>query len=158
MQVSKPIRYRITFDSQKITSKSGPKGEATFVSPVTKPGPKLYVILDNHEPVYVGATIRPIGECLGSGFRSKYRYEWRLLQCAYVDIWRLKGVDDNDTRAMETVEAEVVFLIRETRKQWPKYQTEIHFHQSQDSHRKIAMKIASYYPATTGARHAQPTD
>ena len=95
MQLSPPIRYMITFNSQEITSKSGPKGEATFVSPVTNREPKLYVILDNDAPVYVGATVSSIGSCLGSGFRDRRRYEWRHhLRSADVDIWLLNGEYD----------------------------------------------------------------
>ncbi len=46
---------------------------------------------------------------------------------------------------IETVEAEVVFLIRQRTDQWPKYQTEIHFHQSNNAHRAAAQAILNHY-------------
>jgi phospholipase/lecithinase/hemolysin len=45
---------------------------------------------------------------------------------------------------IETVEAEVVFLIR-CAGQWPQYQTEIHFHPSTAVHRDIAASIIARY-------------
>ena len=46
---------------------------------------------------------------------------------------------------VETLEAEVVLLIQKRNGQWPKYQPEIHFHQSKDAHREIAKKILAPY-------------
>ena len=46
---------------------------------------------------------------------------------------------------IETVEAEVVLLIQQKHGQWPKYQSEIHFHQSQRTHREAAEKIVHHY-------------
>ena len=46
---------------------------------------------------------------------------------------------------IETVEAEVVFLIRQEYGQWPEHQTEIHFHKSNDIHRKAAEDIINFY-------------
>lgn len=45
---------------------------------------------------------------------------------------------------VETIEAEIVFMIREMG-QWPLYQTEIHFHPSNSDHRDIAKAIVSRY-------------
>jgi hypothetical protein len=47
---------------------------------------------------------------------------------------------------IETVEAEVVFLIRSAG-QWPLHQTEIHFHLSTQVHRDIAATVMSHYRA-----------
>ena len=96
--------------------------------------------------------------------RKGYGYLWRHypshLSPLTMDIWILK-VEKHDfdemkddpsmKRAMdrcneekknviviETVEAEVVLLIQQRDGQWPKYQSEIHFHQSQPTHRKRA--------------------
>jgi hypothetical protein len=45
---------------------------------------------------------------------------------------------------IETVEAEVVYLIRAAG-QWPAFQTEIHFHPSSPRHRELAEEIMSHY-------------
>jgi hypothetical protein len=50
----------------------------------------------------------------------------------------------NPCRDIETVEAEVVFLIR-SKGQWPLFQTEIHFHESSEQHRMIAAAIIGHF-------------
>ncbi|WP_208456081.1 hypothetical protein [Burkholderia ubonensis] len=45
---------------------------------------------------------------------------------------------------IETIEAEVVYLVRQAG-QWPKFQTEIHFHPSSADHRQWASTIADRY-------------
>ncbi len=55
-----------------------------------------------------------------------------------------KGSDSDD---IEAIEAELVFNIRKHYKQWPKFQTEIHFHQSSKQHVKVAEKIFDNYIA-----------
>ena len=56
----------------------------------------------------------------------------------------MDAVDRNE-RDIETVEAEVVYLIRSAG-QWPEFQTEIHFHPSTPVHRKVAEEIMQHYP------------
>lgn len=46
---------------------------------------------------------------------------------------------------VETIEAEIVFLIRQMGGQWPAHQTEIHFHASESRHREAAETIARRY-------------
>ena len=132
----------------------------------------------------MGKTTEPIATRLRDGFSTDghkgYKgYLWRhYLEKATIDIWILtlkdkdfealgddpnmkrakEKCDDNKMReiVIETVEAEVVFLIRQISGQWPKYQTEIHFHQSLDAHREIAKKIVNHYEI--GASNAQPAD
>jgi hypothetical protein len=61
------------------------------------------------------------------------------------DIWCHENPPaKNSDRDMETVEAEVVFLIRRAGR-WPLFQTEIHFHPSMPHHRKIAETIIAHY-------------
>lgn len=63
---------------------------------------------------------------------------------AVLSIWCHMDAVDRNERDIETVEAEVVFLIRSLG-QWPEFQTEIHFHQSTKIHRKIAEDIMRHY-------------
>ena len=57
--------------------------------------------------------------------------------------------DDNKKRIeeiiIETLEAEVVLLIRQKYDHWPSYQSEIQFHQFKGVHRDIAKKILDPY-------------
>ena len=55
-----------------------------------------------------------------------------------------RGRQDRNERDIETVEAEVVYLIRK-QGQWPEFQTEIHFYKSNDIHRKVAADIMAHY-------------
>jgi hypothetical protein len=64
---------------------------------------------------------------------------------AVLDVWCHENApSDNPCLDIETVEAEVVFLIR-CAGQWPLHQTEIHFHPSGDVHRAVAKTIFDTY-------------
>lgn len=75
-----------------------------------------------------------------------YAFRHRLRE-ANLDVWCHEDAKDNSTLDIETVEAEVVFLIRSAG-QWPLHQTEIHFHPSSLQHREIASQVMRRY---TGA-------
>ena len=98
-----------------------------------------------------------------NGYRG---YLWRhYLTEAAIDIW-LVEVEDRDVEEMrhdpsieralgdlkrlrdiviETVEAEAAVLIRQEYGQWPRFQSEIHFHQSGEIHRQAAQQIVDHY-------------
>ena len=107
-----------------------------------------------------------------AGHNGYKGYLWRhYLKKATINIWilTLDGRDtaeleedpimklaikgDNKKRTkkrieeiiIETLEAEIVLLIQRKWGQWPEYQSEIHFHQSQDTHRDAARKIVNHY-------------
>ncbi len=62
-----------------------------------------------------------------------------------LDIWCLFGASSNSAATeLECVEAEVVFLARQKFKQWPEFQTEIHFHRSRQFHRDAADRILQH--------------
>ena len=172
MELTEHTRYRIEFPYEYVNPK-GENGEKAFVPPFNREGLKLYVISDGGTPIYVGRTKDPILERLGSGLRpspNSYGYLWRhYLKEATIDIWILtldkqdisemeedpsmkRAKKDNSEEArieeiiIETLEAEVVFLIRQRAGKWPKYQSEIHFHQSQKMHKRIAAEIVSHFP------------
>ena len=168
MELTKHSRYPFTIDYGYINFKK--KDDLPF----SCRGPKLYVISVSGRPIYVGTTTKPIKKRLSDGIKpsSSSRYLWSHwnhfpLEELAVDVWAV-NVDDKDIETMkddpnmklaidgivnkspkdiilETVEAEVAFLIRRDTDKWPKYQIEIHFHQSQDTHREIAEEIVSHY-------------
>jgi hypothetical protein len=78
-------------------------------------------------------------------------YAWRHHHAkAMLDVWCHEDARDRDTIDIETIEAEVVFLIRGAG-QWPLHQTEIHFHPSTQQHRVVAAEIMSRYPSSVAA-------
>ena len=68
---------------------------------------------------------------------------------AVLDVWVQEGwvqkEEEEPLRDIETVEAEVIFLIRQEYGQWPEHQTEIHFHPSRASHRIVAQRILTHF-------------
>ena len=174
MKLSTPHKYQIAWGSEETpTVIKSDNGKPHFSNPVTlESTPKLYVVSDKEKPIYVGKTTTGIATRLRQGFkpspRNPYGYLWRhYLKEATIDIWILtledqdieemkedpsikRAMHDGDNEkakdiVVETLEAEVVLQIQEMDTQWPKYQSEIHFHQSQPTHREIAEKIVSHY-------------
>jgi hypothetical protein len=99
----------------------------------------------------VGITKQSIRARLRLGWTAKgdggyYGYAWRhSFTSANLDIWcHTNPENDNDCLAIETVEAELVYLIRHAG-QWPLFQTEIHFHPSTEVHRAAAATIGARY-------------
>ena len=126
MKLTGPHKYDIEFTSKEIISKKIKGVKVEFSRPVTyKSAAKLYIVSVNQEPVYVGAAMKPIGRRLSAGLKGTYKYKWKNQP---IRIWMLEGADK---MAMETVEGEVVFLIRQQCDQWPKHQNEIHFQEVQ---------------------------
>ena len=109
--------------------------------------PKLYVISQNGSPIYIGITKQGIRNRLRFGLKATgkggyYGYAWKKSKkIAQLDLWYPNNAKKCDSTYLETIEAEVVFLIREKMKQWPKHQTEIHFHKSTIGQRKQALKV-----------------
>ena len=149
MKLEHAQRYRLEAlkDSCSVL---GPDDERHFTAPATKKIPKLYVISRNGIPGYVGITSQPMATRLRSGLQADgkhgyHGYRWRNQQKLALDIWCLAGVaSDRASMELESIEAEVVFLARKEFDQWPEFQTEIHFHQSQRFHREAAASIIQH--------------
>lgn len=126
----------------------------TFLGSSARAGPKLYVVVSNGSPIYVGVTRQSLARRFRLGWKADgssgyYGYAFRhKMTRATVDVWTLSrhyGTDRRATLAIETIEAEVVFLLRKRSGQWPQYQTEIHFHASDTRHREAASAVLSRY-------------
>lgn len=75
-----------------------------------------------------------------TGKGGYHGYKWRrTLKKVEMTLWYDEKGKSSDN--IETIEAELVFNIRKHYKQWPEFQTEIHFHQSSEKHMQIAEKI-----------------
>jgi len=154
MNISGPDRYRLSFDSGSFAVLCQ-EGTLKFSGIATSKKPKLYIVSVDEKPIYVGVTKQPLRNRLRLGWSANgesgyYGYAWRHhLKEANIDVWCHENAPDkNPTLDIETVEAEVVFLVRSAG-QWPLYQTEIHFHPSTSVHRDIAASIIRHYMAQT---------
>lgn len=150
MLLSGPFRYGLKFDATRIIAVEDSGGGGKLSGPAARRVPKLYVISQDQKPFYVGVTKQTIRARLRLGFDANgahgyHGYAWRYhLEQAVLDVWVQNGSDGTITD-LETVEAEVIFLIRQQYKQWPAYQTEIHFHPSDAAHRETARGIIAHY-------------
>lgn len=150
MRITGPERYRLTFDATTFLV-TCQEGTSRFSGIAASRKPKLYIASVDGRPIYVGVTRQPLRKRLRFGWSAAgesgyYGYAWRhALTEAALDVWCHESAPaENPSLDIETVEAEVVFLIRSAG-QWPMYQTEIHFHPSTEMHQEIAAKIMSHY-------------
>lgn len=153
MLLSGPVRYGLKCDATRIIAVEDSDGGGNLSGLAARRVPKLYVISQDRKPFYIGVTRQTIRARLRLGFdaygaHGYHGYAWRhhFVQ-AVLDVWVQNGSDGTITD-LETVEAEVVFLIRQQYKQykqWPAYQTEIHFHPSDAAHRETARGIIAQY-------------
>ena len=150
MEINGPERYSLILNSESFSVR-GPNGISKFVELAASYKPKLYVVSVNENPIYIGITKQPIRKRLNYGWTAGghagyWGYAWRdKFDKVNLDIWyHMDPPEENSMLDLETIEAEVVFMIRSSG-QWPQYQTEIHFHSSKPFHRLIAGKIVSRY-------------
>lgn len=158
MKLEGPDRFSIKID-RKISGGAfaieDAAGIPKFTGLATGALPKLYVVSVEEVPIYVGITRQRMSTRLRFGWTATgkggyHGYRWRHdFDHAHLDLWYQvqpasfpKGAEA--LRDIETVEAEVVYLIRQMGN-WPAYQTEIHFHQSSDEHRYAARRIFEHY-------------
>jgi hypothetical protein len=141
-----PERFELQFDSTK-RAVTHPSGARTFTGRAAGSWPKLYVVVADRKPIYVGVTRQSISGRLRLGWNSDgstgyYGYAWRhSLRTASLFVWYADADRGNESqRELETVEAEIVFAIR-TAGQWPAFQTEIHFYPSDESQRQLAASV-----------------
>jgi hypothetical protein len=150
MVINEVGRYKLMFDATALTVRC-PKGTAKFSGQATSKLPKLYIASSMGRPVYVGITKQSMRSRLRLGWTADgasgyYGYAWRHgLTEADLDVWcQTDPPVENSCVDLETVEAEIVYLIRKSG-QWPPFQTEIHFHQSNAEHRRVAEAIGAKF-------------
>lgn len=119
--------------------------EKKFSGSCTKKVPKLYVVLAEGQVLYVGVTRQSMRSRFRYGFKADGRngyhgYAWRHKH-AKANLYVWAAAADLSLLDVETIEAEVVFLFRQSTGSWPACQTEIHFHQSTEAHRNAAADV-----------------
>ncbi len=109
--------------------------------------PKIYILKQGKEILYVGITKMTLSNrfrngLTASGKNGYHGYAWKSLatktHSREIDLFVFEFSSEERT---EAIEAEVVYLIRNKTGKWPKYQTEIHFHQADKTEAKIAESI-----------------
>ena len=149
MTLSGPDRYVLTITPKSFTVECS-QGTSRFSGLATSSKPKLYVVSVDDLPIYVGITKQRMRNRLRYGWSADGRhgyhgYAWRHHhERAVMDVWCHEDAANEKTLDIETVEAEVVFLIRAAG-QWPLHQTEIHFHPSTQVHRDAAASVMARY-------------
>lgn len=153
MELTGPDSFDLHFDARTFSVRSG-DAPGKFSSRAQSKIPKLYVVSSAGQLVYVGITKQPIRSRLRLGWAAKgetgyYGYAWRYaLTAATLHVWYDEAALDRSCRNVETVEAEVAFLVR-CAGQWPLYQTEIHFYPSTEAHRRQARRIVDFVVAAS---------
>jgi hypothetical protein len=126
-----------------------------LTAPLTKNKvPKIYVIKIAGQVVYIGYTSQSINSRLKSGLKAKgkngyYGYKWKnetdeVELLVFVFERTLTGDTKHDKPIIafvEAIEAELVYQFRSQNGEWPKYQNEIHFN---NSDRKGVLGITEY--------------
>lgn len=163
MRFSAPETYQIIPAPPGYTLVA-PDGGSKFRGQAAQRCPKLYIICREGEevPHYIGATVQPMRTRLRQGWQATgatgyYGYRWRSARHALqLDVFYLLDCPDESWSCeLQTVEAEVAFLVREAG-QWPVGQTEIHFFPSEQWHRDAASEIAANYPGLDRGRRTKP--
>lgn len=120
---------------------------------------KLYVVLASKEVWYVGEAHCSMQVRMQRGFAAyrhlkkhkskrggyggyKWIEEFAKKKSVRVLVFVFDKKYDNDREAIEAIEGELVFLIRQRTGAWPRYQNEIHFTNSAAA-KKIAVEIYS---------------
>ena len=150
MRIVGPERYELTYDEHSFSvlcKDNTPKFSGVAASKM----PKLYIASIDSIPVYVGITKRRMSERLRYGWNASGQhgyqgYAWRRKGTnAVLHVWGDEDqVSERNHLDLETVEAEIVYLIR-MNGQWPAFQTEIHFHPSTPEHRRVAEEIFAMF-------------
>ncbi len=115
-----------------------------FRAPATRRKlPKLYAIVHDNKVIYVGHTVQPMATRIRQGLQARgehgyYGYAWKTLDDIEIIVWFFP---EGKAEQVEAIEAELVYLLRETTGQWPGFQTEIHFHQVSDRDKAMAERI-----------------
>lgn len=122
-----------------------------FEEPVTESKLyKIYIVKYRSDIIYVGVTSQSMATRLRYGLNPKGRkyngYKWKHLNQVDLFIFcfnyfKTKSEKEIIEKKTETIEAEIVYLIRNKTGDWPKYQTEIHFHNLTKEEKKAASLI-----------------
>lgn len=104
---------------------------------------KLYVLKENETYLYVGTTFQSLTSRFRCGLTADgkngyHGYKWKDKDSVRLYVWCFEGLNKIE---IESIEAELVFLIRHNTGLWPLYQNEIHFNNDYADGKNIAAKL-----------------
>lgn len=119
------------------------KTQKTFTKPLTEKRYKLYVIKKNKEFLYIGITRQSLSSRFRLGFNADggngyHGYKWKDMKRVKVLVWVFDNYNENQ---IESIEAELVYLVRKQTNRWPRFQNEIHFNNDFVNGENIATQI-----------------
>lgn len=111
---------------------------------------KLYLLRDSEFYQYVGTTFQPIKKRLKQGINANgkngyHGYKWKTKSEIELIVWTFEGFNKIE---IESIEAELVFLIRKKYGKWISSQNEIHFNNEFAFGKVIAKEIFEYLEST----------
>lgn len=153
-KINVPINLELKFEDKNIISIKDLKTNKhikTFQFPLTSKHPKIYIIKDKSEYFYIGITQQSIRSRFRYGFNANgetgyHGYKWKDKSIVQLFVWCF---DELTSYQLESVEAELAFLIRAKTNKWPIYQNEIHFNNDYDEAKEIANSIFTYIEEKT---------
>ena len=104
---------------------------------------KIYILKEGKTYLYVGTTIQSLQKRFRQGFTATgktgyHGYKWKKKEKVQLFAWCLPGLSKIQ---IESIEAELAFLIREKTSKWPLAQNEIHFNNDFIDGKKFAKGI-----------------
>lgn len=143
--MKKPEYYKFklwldgTPETRSIVRKELDGKQTKFKAPITTRGiPKIYILKAKDKIVYIGYTSQSISSRFNGGLRAKgengyYGYQWKkynrldLTVFCFPPFSKVEEEREKEEKFAQAVEAELVFLVRESTGKWPECQNEIHF-------------------------------
>lgn len=131
----KPNIFRLSLAENKVqTIFDMDKNESIpkFTKPVTDTNFKIYILKSANDILYIGTTKSSINNRLryglsANGLNGYHGYKWKTLETVLLYVFCF---DDFDKTKIESVEAELAYMVRKETGRWPEYQNEIHFNNS----------------------------
>lgn len=104
---------------------------------------KIYVVKHKNEFLYVGTTVQSLTARFRYGLNADgkngyHGYKWKHKERFDLYVWCFELLNKIQ---IESIEAELSFIIRSNTGKWPLNQNEIHFNNDFDKGREIAQKM-----------------
>lgn len=104
---------------------------------------KIYIVKQENEFLYVGTTVQSLTARFryglnADGKKGYHGYKWKHKESVDLYVWCFEALDKIQ---IESIEAELAFLIRDKTGKWPLSQNEIHFNNEFNEGREIALKM-----------------
>lgn len=104
---------------------------------------KIYVVKHENDFLYVGTTVQSLTARFryglnADGKKGYHGYKWKHRESVDLFVWCFESLNKIQ---IESIEAELAFIIRTTTGKWPMNQNEIHFNNQFEEGREIAQKM-----------------